>query len=277
MEAAFKDKICVITGAASGLGLAMIHRLLAAGAVVIGGDVSRKNLEEAQQELTEYADQAALYPVDVREPDQVKELVAHAVERGRLDYLFNNAGIYQMAPFEEITREEWQAMIDINVWGVINGMQAAIPIMLEQGGGHIVNTNSQAGFFPMALNTSYCLTKYAVLGLSQAAYYEYADRNIVVSAICPSDFQTNLVRNSSVQGVDLNGPVMSSEAYRMLPTADDVARAVLEGVLKKQRIIQPMDNLDILGDELIYQTKENTIMDRWLAETAGQRLAAWRK
>lgn len=129
--------------------------------------------------------------VDVTKQEQVQQMIQTAASRhGRLDFLFNNAGVGGTLPIEDVTLEHWRRIIDLNLWGVIYGVDAALPIMRRQGGGHIVNTSSVAGLLPIPFQAMYCATKYAVVGLSESLRYEVEDQGIRFSVVCPGNVAT---------------------------------------------------------------------------------------
>ena len=148
----FKDKTAVVTGAASGLGLGITRELLRRGAkAVFMGDFNQENLKKSSDGLSsDY--QGRVYPMltDVTKDSDVSELIRSAREEtGRLDFLFNNAGMGMTLPTDRITLEIWRYLVDLNIMGVVHGTYAAIPIMREQGTGHIINTGSIAGKIPV--------------------------------------------------------------------------------------------------------------------------------
>ena len=135
----FRNKSCVVTGAASGIGFALTEALLQAGGVVLMADRDAKTLASAVEQLGAYAGRFHAMSVDVTNQEQVQHMIEDADARhGRLDVLFNNAGIGGTLPFGEVTLEHWRRIIDLNLWGVIYGIHFALPIMRQQGGGHIV-------------------------------------------------------------------------------------------------------------------------------------------
>src|SRR3954470_22550620 len=148
---AFAGKVAIVTGGASGIGRALGEVLAEHGATVVLGDV---NASESVASL------------DVRHEEAVRSFVARVYERhGRLDFMFNNAGVSIGGPTHELDAAHWQRAIDVNLKGVVNGILAAYPRMVEQGFGHIVNTASVAGLAPAVMTAPYSTTKHAVVGL----------------------------------------------------------------------------------------------------------------
>ena len=185
----FKNKICIVTGAASGMGLQLTKDLLAAQGIVVMADINAEALEQARDSLGE--DRLLAMPVDVTNESQMRTLVEHAVARGgRLDILFNNAGIGATMPWESLTLDVWRRVLDINLWGVINGMHFAVPLMRKQGGGHIVNISSVGGLLHIPYQAAYCASKAAVAAIGECLRFELAHENIHVTTAYPGNVST---------------------------------------------------------------------------------------
>ena len=143
----FRNKVCVVTGAASGIGLQLSKDLLASGATVFMADANKENLDKVFAELGKEKELAVPFLVDVREEPRVRELVEQAAAHsGHLDYLFNNAGIGCTMPWENTDLNMWKLAIDINLWGVIYALNTAVPIMKKQGFGHIITPHPLPDF-----------------------------------------------------------------------------------------------------------------------------------
>lgn len=180
-----------ITGGASGIGRALARAASAGGAAVRVADV---DAEGAQRTADECGPGATWCQLDVRDADAVRDAVeAFARHAGRIDFLFNNAGIGVGGEAHEIPLPDWRRAIDVNVYGVLNGVLAAYPLMLRQGSGHIVNTASLAGLVPAPLLTPYALTKHAVVGLSTSLRAEAAAHGVRVSVLCPAAIETPIL------------------------------------------------------------------------------------
>ncbi len=187
----FRDKVCLVTGANSGIGFALSEGLLKRGATVYLAGRAPKKIADAAEQLSVFKDRVHPIVVDVTHQEQVQKAIEDAAgEAGRLDLLFNNAGILLMALFETATLEEWRVMVDTNLWGVIYGVHAAVPIMLRQGSGHIVNVSSVGGIIPYPMQALYNTTKFAVTGLSESLRFEYAGKGLHVSTIFPGPVAT---------------------------------------------------------------------------------------
>jgi NAD(P)-dependent dehydrogenase (short-subunit alcohol dehydrogenase family) len=185
----FQDKVCVVTGAASGIGLQIAKNLLAARAVVFMADVNADALARARDELG--GDNAYAAVTDVTREEQVRALIEQAADHnGRLDVLFNNAGIGATMPWETITTDFWRRAMDINLWGVVYGLHYAVPLMRKQGGGHIVNTSSVGGLLNIPYQAVYCASKAAVAAIGECLRFELADENIRVTTVYPGNVAT---------------------------------------------------------------------------------------
>ncbi len=228
----YRDRVCLITGGASGIGLALSEALLEAGATVVLADRDTKLLEEAAGRLAPHGERARFVPADVTVPSQIQGAIRGAAESlGRLDYLFNNAGIGGTLPIGTVTLEHWRRIVDINLWGVIHGIDAVLPIMRSQGSGHIVNTGSLAALIPFPFQALYCTTKYAVAGLSESLRLELADEGIHVSLVCPSNVATRIF------GVPILGERLEVKPPEDAIPAEEAARIILDGVARREGII----------------------------------------
>lgn len=223
--------MAVVTGAASGIGRALARALSARGARVVAADL---DAEGAAAVAAELGDGAIGAGVDVTDAGAVWDLVEGTVARhGRIDLLFNNAGIGGGGPAQDIGVAEWRAVIDVDLLGVVHGVAAAYPVMVRQGSGHIVNTASLAGLMPAPHLTPYAAAKHAVVGLSVTLRVEAAAHGVRVCAVCPGPVDTPLL--------DTPGPV---DARALLTAAlgtpyppERLAEDVLEGVAEDRALV----------------------------------------
>lgn len=229
----FKDKCCLVTGANSGIGYAISEALLEKGAIVFMAGRNLESLESAAKNLEAYSGKIRISLVDVTKQPEVDKAVQDMVaQEGRIDFLFNNAGIGGTMPTVDATIEHWKSIIDVNLWSVIYGINAALPVMRLQGGGHIVNTSSIAGLVPFPFQALYCTTKYAVVGMSESMRYEFAEECIHFSVTCPSAVVSRIWKKPIL------GPVHEEvEAPEDAIPAEEAARIILEGVAEKKGII----------------------------------------
>ena len=197
----WKNAAAIITGGGSGIGRALALAMSARGARVLVTDI---NHQAAERVATECGSLASAVPLDVRDADGVCEVVEHfARAAGRLDYLFNNAGIGVAGEADEIPLKAWEYIIDINLRGVLHGVLAAYPLMVRQGSGHIINTASLAGLGPAPLLAPYAMTKHAVVGLSTSLRLEGAARGVRVSVLCPSAIETPLLDSGNPADISI--------------------------------------------------------------------------
>ncbi len=187
-------KIAVITGGAAGIGLAMADAFAAQGMKLVLADVEQATLDAAVQKLASNGHEAIGVRCDVSKFDQVEALARAAIERfGKVHVLVNNAGVSITGPIFKMSLDDWRWVYDVNVWGVIHGIKAFVPILMEQGEeAHVINTASLASFNGTGDHAPYCSTKAAVLSLSQALYSEMAayETQIGVSVVCPGMVDT---------------------------------------------------------------------------------------
>lgn len=150
-----------------------------------------EKVAKAAEQLAAHGERVHTLVVDVTNQEQVRQAIeGTAEEAGRLDMLFNNARIGDDRLFETATLEDWKAIIDTNQWGVIYGVHTAVPLMLKQGFGHIVNTASIAGLIPLPFEGLYTLTKHGIVGLTECLRYGYAEKRLSFSVVCPGGIAT---------------------------------------------------------------------------------------
>jgi NAD(P)-dependent dehydrogenase (short-subunit alcohol dehydrogenase family) len=187
----FKESVAIVTGGASGIGRALGEALARRGAHVVLADRQVDLAREVAARIRDNGGQATTEELDVTDFPATNRLVQNTVaDAGRLDYLFNNAGIGIVGEARLYGIEDWNRVLDVNLRGVVHGVQAAYPIMVQQGFGHIVNTASLAGLVPSPLCVGYCTTKHAVVGLSLSLRIEAAAAGVRVSVLCPGVIQT---------------------------------------------------------------------------------------
>ncbi len=184
-------KIVVITGASSGLGEASARALAERGAKLVLGARRIERLRALAEEIGQGAD--AAIETDVTDRDQVKRLVDRAVnEHGRVDVIINNAGIMPQAPLDRLRIDEWDAMIDVNIKGVLYGIAAGLPHMIAQKSGHFINVSSVAGHKVRGGGVVYSATKHAVRVISEGLRQEAKPHNIRTTIISPGAVDTEL-------------------------------------------------------------------------------------
>ncbi|SDD55290.1 NADP-dependent 3-hydroxy acid dehydrogenase YdfG [Mycolicibacterium neoaurum] len=218
------DKVVAITGASSGIGAATARRLAGRGCAVALGARRTERLDELAAELRAAGGRAATVPVDVTRADDLQRLVASAVsEFGRLDVLVGNAGIGPISPVTARRRGDWDAMIDVNLRGVLHGIDAALPVFEEQGRGHFVTIVSTAGLKIAPTMAVYAATKNAVRTLLEGLRQESTDGTLKTTAISPGYVRTEF-------GDSITDPAIRAEidtgmqAFALDP--DAIARTV---------------------------------------------------
>ncbi len=184
----------IITGGASGIGRSLALELSKRGCEVVIADRQVEAANELVEKIHAANGKATAVVTDVTDYSAVEKLVNTTVERtGRLDYMFNNAGIGIGGAVTHYTVDDWNLIVDVNLNGVINGVTAAYNLMLKQGFGHIVNTASVAGFLPGPGSTAYTTTKFAIVGLSKSLRLEAASLGVRVSVLCPGVIRTPIL------------------------------------------------------------------------------------
>ena len=185
-------KSCIITGGGGGIGRGIAARLAAEGASVCVADIDTESAGQVADEISSAGGVASACGVDVAERDSVKAMVSAAVESfGRLDVIFNNAGLSNIRPFMELTEDDWNSMMRVNALGVLICMQEAARRMIEQNeGGKIINTSSISGRQAREINAHYAASKFSVVALTQSGARALAAHGITVNAFCPGVVET---------------------------------------------------------------------------------------
>ncbi|MCJ7641366.1 MAG: SDR family oxidoreductase [Desulfobacterales bacterium] len=197
----FDGATAIVTGAASGIGRALAEELATRGCEVVLADLQIELAEEVASGVLASGGKAKAVKVDVTDFPAMEQLVQETVKRtGRLDYIFNNAGIVIGGFVSQYGIEDWDRVVDVNLRGVINGIQVVYKIMVEQGFGHIVNTASMAGLMPGPGNVAYTTTKHAVVGLSTSLRAEAARLGVRVSVLCPGVVRTPILEGGGKYG-----------------------------------------------------------------------------
>ncbi|MBB3148787.1 meso-butanediol dehydrogenase/(S,S)-butanediol dehydrogenase/diacetyl reductase [Phyllobacterium trifolii] len=194
MSNSVKDKVVIVTGAGRGIGAGIVQDLAANGARVIIADLNKDASEAVAAEIRKTGAEAHAVSVDVAERQSVKAMISEVASRfGRLDVMFNNAGISQTCPFLDVTEDDFNRIMKVNGLGVLLGTQEAARQMIAQGGGgKIVNTASIAGKQGYPLFAHYCASKFAVVALTQAAARALAEHRITVNCFAPGVVATEL-------------------------------------------------------------------------------------
>jgi NAD(P)-dependent dehydrogenase (short-subunit alcohol dehydrogenase family) len=225
----FEGKVSVVTGAGSGIGRATALAFAREGASVAFADILEQDNQETARMIMDLGGHALAITCDVARNDDVRRALDETVKTfGRLDFAFNNAGIeYAFKPAAEITEEEWDRIIDIDLRGVFLCMKHEIPLMLKQGGGAIVNTSSGAGVKGFKGGAAYVPAKHGVVGLTKAAALDYAQSNIRINAVCPGIIDTSMMQRFSGGTPEGRQTVIAQEPVGRMGTPDEIAAAVV--------------------------------------------------
>ncbi len=199
MSDPFRDRVAVVTGGASGLGLAMGRAMAARGAKLVLADIDEATLAESERQLADAGTSVLAVPTDVTKRASVDALADAAFSHfGGAHIVCNNAGIVVLGSVANADPVAWEKSMAVNFWGVVHGVDAFLPRMIEQKeGGNIVNTASMAGLVGMKYLGLYCVTKFAVVGLSESLERELKPHGIAVHVLCPMIVATNIAANSA--------------------------------------------------------------------------------
>jgi NAD(P)-dependent dehydrogenase (short-subunit alcohol dehydrogenase family) len=234
-------RVAVVTGAASGIGHAVAAAFAGAGTRVVLADIDTDRLTAACDELAGLGHDVVGVPTDVSSEEDIERLAARTIERfGRVDVVHNNAGVVSSGLVEEISLQSWRWVLAVDLWSIIHGARTFVPILKQQGSGHIVNTASTAGLQASPGIGPYNVAKFGVVGLSETLRLECEPHGVGVSVLCPGAVDTRIVdaeRNRPATVPASTGPTAeqftqrSGELLRtegLPPTA--VAAAVLDAV-----------------------------------------------
>ena len=232
----FRDAVAVVTGGASGLGRALCEELGRLGARVVVTDVQEAGARAVAEGITVAGGRATAAALDVRDATAFERLLDETITaHGRLDYLFNNAGLSTAGEAQHLSLEHWRKVLDVNLWGVIHGAAPAYARMIHQGSGHIVNISSLAGLASMALGAPYAASKFGVVGLSLTMRAEGADLGVKVTAVCPAYIRTAIFDNGTYVRSTKEG-MLSLIPFKFVEV-DAAARTVLRGVERNKAVV----------------------------------------
>lgn len=230
MNQPWDGAVVVVTGAATGIGRALARQLVERGAAVHAVDHDELGLAGLDGVV-------GTHVVDVTDAAEVTAMMlAVAAQHGRLDVVFNNAGVFVAGDFESITDATWEHVVGVNLWGVIHGTRAAYSLMVERGHGHIVNTASSAGVLPVARSAAYAATKHGVVGLSTSLRAEAAKHGVKVSVVVPGLVDTGIFDKArDLTGFDYQRQLDRVPFRKVTP--EQAASAILAGVERNQQFI----------------------------------------
>jgi NAD(P)-dependent dehydrogenase (short-subunit alcohol dehydrogenase family) len=225
----FGGRVAFVTGGGTGIGRAAAVAFAREGARVVVAGLTEQANQEAARMIEEAGGQALAVTCDVARTEDVKAALDKTIEAfGHLDFAFNNAGVEQpIMPAADVTEEEWDRIIDIDLRGVFLCMKYEIPLMLEQRGGVIVNTSSGAGVKGFAGQAAYCAAKYGVVGFTKAAALDYAKANIRVNAVCPGIIETPMMDRFSGGTPEGRARVIAQEPVGRMGKPEEIGAAVV--------------------------------------------------
>ncbi|MDO3333965.1 SDR family NAD(P)-dependent oxidoreductase [Mycobacteroides abscessus] len=248
-----RGQVCIVTGAASGIGKALAHRFARAGMSVVLADIETDALNSTLASWP--VDPARVHPVtcDVCSVDDMARLRTAALDRfGDIHVVCLNAGVAPTGPILETPAAVWDWVFDVNVRGVVNGINALAPTLVERGRGNIVCTASAAGLSDTPTVGAYSATKHAVVGIATALRYELADAGVGVSVLCPGLIDTKIFESERNRPAGMDDPSLdnhTTKLYRDLLTTDGVSPGIVadfvhRAVLDNQFFVFPTADFD---------------------------------
>lgn len=230
MQFNFQGKVALVTGAASGIGLAAAKGFAEAGAAVVMSDINGDAIEAAAAPIAQKGHQVLALRCDVADEGAVKEMIeAAAATFGRLDFAYNNAGIHAPVAYTaEAQSQDFDRVIGVNLKGIWSCMKYELQQMVKQNsGGAIINCSSQSGIVGTAGLGAYTASKHGVIGLTKAAALEYAPQGIRINAVCPGTSDTPMVANAVAGAPEHMERLIKDIPAGRLGTAEEIASAVL--------------------------------------------------
>ncbi|MFE4714351.1 SDR family NAD(P)-dependent oxidoreductase [Paenibacillus sp. NPDC056722] len=234
------NQVAIVTGGASGIGKAIVEQLVSTHVFVVIADIDEYGGKQVVSQIETEGGSAQFVRLDVTDADQIEALVLSVHRKhGRLDYMFNNAGIAMYGELYDMSREHWERIISVNLWSVIHGTQAAYSLMKKQGFGHIANTASVAGLGPSPTAAAYATTKHAIVGLTTSLHYEAETFGVKVSTLCPTFVNTSIF--STAEGINIDKVKMNEQMKkRKMMSPEQFARIALRALERNEPLVCPM-------------------------------------
>ena len=261
-----EGKVALVTGGASGIGLAMVNSFAASGMRVVMADIEADALATAHDGFGDSNADVQPMLLDVTDPGRF-EAVVDEVERdiGEVAVLCNNAGVGVGGHIADMTAKDWDWVLSVNLQGVVNGMQVCAPRMRQRGSGHIVNTASMAGQIGMIPNLSvYCASKFAVVGLSESAYVDFREEGVGISVLCPNLVRTHILDSGRNRPDSLTHEIDNASQILTAHVSDEQRASI-----KEQMLSAALDPA-VVGDMVVEAVKQDELYIFTHPETAEQ-------
>ena len=233
-------KVAVITGAASGMGRGLAVKLSQAGCVVALSDVNEDGLEETAAWVKKQGGSVSTHTLDVSNKEAVFDFAAEVADlHNQVDILINNAGVIMVSPLKELSVEDFEWIMNINLWGVIYGSMAFLPHLKQRPEANIVNISSTYGLIGIPLHIPYCTSKFAVRGFSESLKLELFDTSVSVSCVYPNLIRTNIGPSGRYKGMEkyLDTEELLHRFYQLFDTMDPdaCAQVIIDKAIKKNK------------------------------------------
>ncbi len=233
------DKVAVVTGSGSGIGRALALELAREGCNLALADINKENVDETAAMVKAQGRQARSYVVDVSKLAEMTSFADNVIkDYGRVDIVVNNAGVGLFGPFEGLSYEKLNWIVDINLWGVVYGSKEFLPYLKQQQEANIVNISSVAGLLGFGLSSGYCISKFAVRGLSESIRQELLGSPVTVTCVHPGFIDTNLFNVTELDGLpegyDPSGFRKRFNDAMVTPPAKLAKTIIRKGIKKKK-------------------------------------------